>query len=70
MKTRVFLPLVVLLSTTPVHLASATGMAGEVQGLSQERLARIAPVMKDEIAKGTMPGACDVDRPERTDRSF
>lgn len=57
MKTRVFLPLVVLLSTAPVHLASATGMAGEVQGLSQERLARIAPVMKDEIAKGTIPGA-------------
>lgn len=57
MKKRMFLPLVVLLATTPVHLASATGMAGQVQGFSQERLDRIAPVMKEEIAKGTMPGA-------------
>jgi CubicO group peptidase (beta-lactamase class C family) len=29
----------------------------ESQGFSPERLARIAPVVKDEIAKGTIPGA-------------
>jgi CubicO group peptidase (beta-lactamase class C family) len=29
----------------------------EAQGFSPERLARIAPVMKEEIAKGTLPGA-------------
>src|SRR5215218_1705575 len=37
--------------------ASARDVASEAQGFSPERLSRIAPVMKDEIAKGTMPGA-------------
>ena len=30
---------------------------GEVAGFSRERLARIAPVMKEQIAKATFPGA-------------
>jgi len=30
---------------------------GEVQGMSRERLARIAPVMKEQIEKGMFPGA-------------
>src|SRR5215218_9885554 len=37
--------------------ASARDVASEAEGFSGERLNRIAPVMKDEIAKGTMPGA-------------
>jgi CubicO group peptidase (beta-lactamase class C family) len=42
-------------------LSSTTAWSGEAapesQGFSSERLARIAPVIKDEIAKGTIPGA-------------
>lgn len=55
---RVLLPLMVLLTAAaPMHLASAAAAEIEAQGFSTERLARIAPVMKEEIAKGTMPGA-------------
>ena len=49
--------------TIPICLAfaSAAAFAGEAspesQGFSSERLNRIAPVMKEEIAKGTFPGA-------------
>ncbi len=35
----------------------AASTAGEPQGLSRQRLARIAPVMQEQIAKGTFPGA-------------
>src|SRR3954470_8645861 len=40
-------------------LAAAGGWAqdAETQGFSAERLARIGPVMKAEIDKGTVPGA-------------
>ena len=55
---RVLLPLMVLLTAAaPMHLASAAAAEIEAQGFSTDRLARIAPVMKEEIAKGTMPGA-------------
>ncbi len=54
MKNYVFLPIMGLLSIAPLHLARAED---GLQGFSQERLGRIAPVMKEEIAKGTMPGA-------------
>lgn len=42
-----------------IALAAPPALAGEAaaQGLSTERMARIAPVMKEEIAKGTFPGA-------------
>jgi CubicO group peptidase (beta-lactamase class C family) len=36
---------------------AASAFEASTQGFSQERLARIAPVMKAEIEKGTMPGA-------------
>ncbi len=45
------------IAAAPAYHASATETAAEMQGFSRERLDRIAPVMKDEIAKGTMPGA-------------
>jgi len=41
-------------------LAAGSGSAldeGDTQGFSAERLARIGPVMKAEIHKGTVPGA-------------
>lgn len=42
-------------------LASTTAWSGEtspeMQGFSPERLARIGPAIKEEIAKGTIPGA-------------
>jgi CubicO group peptidase (beta-lactamase class C family) len=47
----------------PIAVAFAASLARagegppEAQGFSPERLARIAPVMKEEIAKGTIPGA-------------
>jgi len=34
-----------------------TAATGEIQGLSRERLVRIAPVMKEQIDKGMFPGA-------------
>src|SRR3954471_5042165 len=45
-----------LMSALPIHLASATEGRPALQGFSSERLERIAPVMNDEIAKGTFPG--------------
>lgn len=41
----------------PAFHAVARDMASEAEGFSGERLNRIAAVMKDEIAKGTLPGA-------------
>src|SRR5829696_8225239 len=46
-----------LMGAVPVDLATASETRSELQGFSAERLERIAPVMKDEIAKGTFPGA-------------
>lgn len=47
--------------TSPASAQQATGtIAGPerlVQGMSVERLARIAPVMKQQVDKGTFPGA-------------
>ncbi len=37
--------------------AGAGEATSETQGFSPERLARIAPAIKDEVAKGTVPGA-------------
>jgi CubicO group peptidase (beta-lactamase class C family) len=54
MKNYVLLPIAGFLSIAPLHVALAED---GLQGFSQERLGRIAPVMKQEIAKGTMPGA-------------
>ncbi len=48
------LPMLLLLLAGP---AFAGESPPEAQGFSPERLARIAPVMKEEIAKGTLPGA-------------
>src|SRR5215207_6051721 len=45
-----------LLGAIPVDFATASETRSELQGFSAERLERIAPVMKDEIAKGTFPG--------------
>jgi CubicO group peptidase (beta-lactamase class C family) len=42
------------LAATP---SVARDVSAEAEGFSNERLNRIASVMKDEIAKGTMPGA-------------
>ena len=38
-------------------MAEAAEVSPESQGFSSERLARIAPVLKNEITKGTIPGA-------------
>jgi CubicO group peptidase (beta-lactamase class C family) len=48
------LPMLLVLLAGP---AFAGESPPEAQGFSPERLARIAPVMKEEIAKGTLPGA-------------
>jgi CubicO group peptidase (beta-lactamase class C family) len=40
-----------------VAVARPVGPQGEAQGLSRERLARIAPVMKAQIGQGVFPGA-------------
>src|SRR5215204_2856263 len=45
-----------LMGAVPVDLATASETRSELQGFSAERLERIAPVMKEEIAKGTFPG--------------
>lgn len=37
--------------------AASAQTTGEKEGMALDRLARIAPVMKDEIDKGTVPGA-------------
>ena len=47
-------PVLLALGAMPARAGEASP---EMQGFSPDRLARIAPVMKDEIAKGTMPGA-------------
>jgi CubicO group peptidase (beta-lactamase class C family) len=41
----------------PLMSAEAGEVSPESQGFSSERLARIAPAMKNEITKGTIPGA-------------
>src|SRR5688572_26026113 len=33
---------------------------GEIAGMSRERLARIAPVMQDQVEKGIFPGAVTI----------
>ena len=38
-------------------MAQTAGTPDDVAGMSRERMARIAPVMKEQIAKGTFPGA-------------
>ena len=38
-------------------LASANAQQGEVAGMSSERLARIAPAMREQVDKGIFPGA-------------
>ena len=48
------LPMLLVLLAGP---AFASESPPEAQGFSPERLARIAPVLKEEIAKGTLPGA-------------
>lgn len=52
----------VLAGAVPILLALALPAAAaeappEMQGFSPERLARIAPAMKEEVGKGIMPGA-------------
>jgi len=52
-----------ILIATPTAIAQQPAKAtsqpneGEVQGMSSERLARIAPVMKAQVDKGVFPGA-------------
>ena len=36
-------------------LASANAQQGEVSGMSSERLARIAPAMREQVDKGISP---------------
>jgi len=55
MRSRMLLPIVAVLAIAPTHLSFAT--ENGLHGFSRERLDRIAPVMKAEIEKGTMPGA-------------
>ena len=38
-------------------MASANAQQGEVAGMSSERLARIAPAMREQVDKGIFPGA-------------
>lgn len=45
------------LSLAPVRAQAPAQGSAEVQGFSADRLARIAPVMKAEVEKGTVPGA-------------
>ena len=40
----------------PIHWTSPAKAGSELQGFSPERLDRIAPVMSEQIAKGTFPG--------------
>jgi CubicO group peptidase (beta-lactamase class C family) len=65
-RTLVSYPLAALLAITALmlpHAASAQQAqaapagAGVVQGMSRERLDRIAGVMKEEVARGVFPGA-------------
>src|SRR5215207_7758567 len=42
--------------TAPIHWASPAKAGSELQGFWAERLDRIAPVMSEQIAKGTFPG--------------
>ncbi|BAT59230.1 esterase EstB [Variibacter gotjawalensis] len=52
------LPVVRLLMASAALLAlTPAAQAQDAQGISRERLARIAPVMKQEVEKGTFPGA-------------
>lgn len=58
MQPRRLAPLsLVLCLALPGAAAQAAEVSPESQGFSSERLARIAPAMKDEIAKGIIPGA-------------
>ncbi|MFC4170497.1 serine hydrolase domain-containing protein [Microvirga sp. GCM10011540] len=55
MKRRILLSMAAVLAIVPLQLSFATDNG--LQGFSQERLDRTAPVMRAEIEKGTMPGA-------------
>src|SRR5262245_37003922 len=51
------IPLALVLSLSAAQAQSPSQVSPESQGFSSERLARIAPAMKTEIANGTIPGA-------------